>query len=212
GGSVDWGLALSGGGIRSGSYSVGVMKALYDHGLFEKLDAISTVSGGGYASYWLYGLYEPEEKRFGEKAFGKNSFLVNTCKLQDVSNMYSFFKMAKSFLRSRPGAFDDYRNSIHRTFGREEKDLRDRRIDYYRAAVKDGSAPYFFVNAAVYSRELVDFSKTIEITPEYIGNPVLGYSRWNAGGAINFVDSITISAAAKPKIRNEVANFAPHTL
>src|SRR5688572_10344213 len=72
GGSVDWGLALSGGGIRSGSYSIGVMKSLYDTGLLEKLDAISTVSGGGYASYWLYGKYDPRGNlKFGDSAFSK---------------------------------------------------------------------------------------------------------------------------------------------
>lgn len=146
GGSVDWGLALSGGGIRSGSYSIGVMKALYDIGLFENLDAISTVSGGGYAAYWLYGLYDPSDEnlKFGDSAFGKKSFLVNTCKLQNVANMYSFGKMFKSFFRSRAGAFDDYRKAIHRTFGLENDALNKRTIDFYRNAVKDGGAPYFF--------------------------------------------------------------------
>jgi hypothetical protein len=213
GGSVDWGLALSGGGIRSGSYSIGAMKALYDNGLFEKLDAISTVSGGGYASYWLYGLYDPSGNlKFGESAFSKKFFLENTCDLQAVANMYGFGKMAKSFLRSRAGAFDDYRKAIHRTFGLENDELNKRTIDFYRDAVKDGRAPYFFVNASMYSQELVDVAKAIEITPEHVGNPVLGYSRWANGGAINFGDSITISAAGKPKVRDDVTNFAPNVL
>jgi hypothetical protein len=214
GGSVDWGLALSGGGIRSGSYSIGVMKALYDIGLFEELDAISTVSGGGYASYWLYGLYKPEEEKekFGESAFGKKFFLENTCDLQNVANMYGFGKMAKSFLRSRAGAFDDYRKAIHRTFGLENDELNTRTIDFYRNAVKDGRAPYFFVNASMYSQELVDVAKAIEITPEHVGNPVLGYSRWAGSRAINFGDSITISAAGKPKVRDDMTNFAPNVL
>jgi hypothetical protein len=213
GGSVDWGLALSGGGIRSGSYSIGAMKALYDYGLFEKLDAISTVSGGGYASYWLYGLYDPSENlKFGESAFSKKFFLKNTCDLQNVANMYSFGKMFKSFFRSSPDAFDDYRKAIHRTFGLENNELNKRTIDFYRNAVKDDRAPYFFVNASMYSQELADVAKAIEITPEHIGNPVLGYSRWADSGGINFGDSIAISAAGKPKVRNDVANFAPNVL
>jgi hypothetical protein len=213
GGRVDWGLALSGGGIRSGSFSVGVMKALYDAGLFEKLDAISTVSGGGYASYWLYGLYDPSGNlQFGESAFGKKSFLQNACRLQSRANMYPLSKMVQSFFKSRAGAFEDYRNALHRTFGLENEQLYGRKIDFYRDAIKKGDAPYFFVNASMYSRELVDVAKAIEITPEHIGNPVLGYSRWAEGGAINFSESIAIAAAGKPKVRNDVANFAPNVL
>ncbi len=46
-------IALSGGGTRSASFSMGVLKALNDAGLLTQADAISSVSGGGYTSYWL---------------------------------------------------------------------------------------------------------------------------------------------------------------
>lgn len=42
------GLSLSGGGIRSASFSLGVMQALAYNGWLEKMDYLSTVSGGGY--------------------------------------------------------------------------------------------------------------------------------------------------------------------
>jgi hypothetical protein len=42
------GLALSGGGIRSAAFCLGAMQALDVRGLIEKLDYLSTVSGGGY--------------------------------------------------------------------------------------------------------------------------------------------------------------------
>lgn len=42
------GLALSGGGIRSASFSLGVMQALAHNGWLAKIDYLSTVSGGGY--------------------------------------------------------------------------------------------------------------------------------------------------------------------
>ncbi|WP_203069801.1 patatin-like phospholipase domain-containing protein [Falsiroseomonas ponticola] len=42
------GLALSGGGIRSASVSVGVLQALDEAGLLKEVDYLSTVSGGGY--------------------------------------------------------------------------------------------------------------------------------------------------------------------
>ncbi len=42
------GLALSGGGIRSATFSLGIMQALAARNLFKKIDYLSTVSGGGY--------------------------------------------------------------------------------------------------------------------------------------------------------------------
>ena len=42
------GLALSGGGIRSASFGLGVMQALAHNGWLNKFDYLSTVSGGGY--------------------------------------------------------------------------------------------------------------------------------------------------------------------
>jgi len=43
-----WGLALSGGGIRSATFCLGLLKALAAHRQLLKFDLISTVSGGGY--------------------------------------------------------------------------------------------------------------------------------------------------------------------
>jgi hypothetical protein len=42
------GLALSGGGIRSASFNLGVLQAFYRHGLLRYVDYLATVSGGGY--------------------------------------------------------------------------------------------------------------------------------------------------------------------
>ena len=47
------GLALSGGGIRSATFGLGVLQGLYSLGVYERLDYISTVSGGGYIGGWL---------------------------------------------------------------------------------------------------------------------------------------------------------------
>src|SRR6185503_11185426 len=47
------GLALSGGGIRSACFGLGVLQALQMLKLFQHLDYVSTVSGGGYIGGWL---------------------------------------------------------------------------------------------------------------------------------------------------------------
>src|SRR6185295_1266837 len=41
-------LSLSGGGIRSAAFSLGVLQALNHQGVLNKIDYLSTVSGGGY--------------------------------------------------------------------------------------------------------------------------------------------------------------------
>ena len=46
-------LCLSGGGIRSSSFGLGVLQALARADLLEKFDYLSTVSGGGYIGGWL---------------------------------------------------------------------------------------------------------------------------------------------------------------
>jgi hypothetical protein len=46
------GLALSGGGIRSATFCLGVLQALRDLRLLERLDYLSTVSGGGFIGGW----------------------------------------------------------------------------------------------------------------------------------------------------------------
>ncbi|AOF90197.1 patatin-like phospholipase family protein [Sinorhizobium sp. RAC02] len=43
-----FGVALSGGGIRSASFCLGVLQALKARGLIPRIDYLSTVSGGGY--------------------------------------------------------------------------------------------------------------------------------------------------------------------
>jgi GNAT superfamily N-acetyltransferase len=46
------GLAFSGGGIRSATFNLGVLKALHELHLLRHVDYLSTVSGGGYVGAW----------------------------------------------------------------------------------------------------------------------------------------------------------------
>jgi len=47
-----WGLAFSGGGIRSATFNLGVLQKLAVMGILNKIDYLSTVSGGGYIGSW----------------------------------------------------------------------------------------------------------------------------------------------------------------
>src|SRR6266404_3447117 len=46
-------LCLSGGGIRSATFNLGVLQGLARHDLLDKFDYLSTVSGGGFIGGWL---------------------------------------------------------------------------------------------------------------------------------------------------------------
>ena len=64
-----WGLAISGGGIRSASFGLGVMQELANNSLLEKMHYLSTVSGGGYlGSALTFALYQGKGTCTSEKS------------------------------------------------------------------------------------------------------------------------------------------------
>jgi hypothetical protein len=48
-----FGLALSGGGIRSATFALGLLQGMADRNILPYVDVLSTVSGGGYIGSWL---------------------------------------------------------------------------------------------------------------------------------------------------------------
>lgn len=48
-----WALCLSGGGIRSATFSLGVLQGLASRRILSRFNYLSTVSGGGYIGSWL---------------------------------------------------------------------------------------------------------------------------------------------------------------
>ena len=59
-----FGLAFSGGGIRSATFNLGFIQSLVGHRLLGRVDYLSTVSGGGYIGGWLSALL----RRSGQSA------------------------------------------------------------------------------------------------------------------------------------------------
>ncbi len=62
------GLAFSGGGIRSSTFSLGVTQALAENGWLSKIHYLSTVSGGGYIGSSLTWLFS-QGKNFSGESF-----------------------------------------------------------------------------------------------------------------------------------------------
>lgn len=56
------GLALAGGGTKAGDFSIGVLQGLTEVEIIDQVDAVSTVSGGGYAALWYFArLLNPDD-------------------------------------------------------------------------------------------------------------------------------------------------------
>lgn len=63
------GLALSGGGYRAAAYHIGALRALHKLCVLNKVDVISSVSGGSIIAAY-YALYDGDYKSF-EETFSK---------------------------------------------------------------------------------------------------------------------------------------------
>ncbi len=88
------GVALSGGGIRSSTFNLGVLQAIHRVGLFPYIDYLSTVSGGGYIGTYLTTTIKKLKASAGA--------IVNGCK--------SVFPFAHEMGKEEPDEFRHLRN------------------------------------------------------------------------------------------------------
>ncbi|KFA87087.1 patatin-like phospholipase family protein [Archangium violaceum] len=101
------GLALSGGGMRSATFNLGLLQGLHQLGLLEMFDYLATVSGGGYIGGFWTAWRHYHGKRAGQAhATGKGPELFPTttqgsrgAKLPEVSHLREF----SNFLNPRLG-------------------------------------------------------------------------------------------------------------
>jgi len=221
-GKTDWGLALSGGGIRSATYSIGVMKALYDLGVLDSLDVISSVSGGGYASYWLYTNYQQRSSgvgRFGATAFSDDVFIQNLCQLQVSGRFVPVSAALRSVVDVSSGrasrAFDDYEQAIWRVFSNgaaQQGNLASARL-----LVDDKKAPFFILNTTVTGTDVKKVSQrnllenTLALTPAYFGNQKVGTHPWSdlSPCLVRWSEAVTMSAAALSPLRHHMNYKTP---
>lgn len=88
------GLGLSGGGIRSATFALGVIQGLSKHGILKHVDYLSTVSGGGYIGSTLSCLlndsrHKPEGKEFPLRYTAEKSEPPALTHLRNSSNYLS---------------------------------------------------------------------------------------------------------------------------
>jgi hypothetical protein len=110
------GLALSGGGIRSATFNLGLMQALESQSLLKEVHYLSTVSGGGYiGGFWTAWLHprptsssnEPQKPKSTfpaktkETTSGSKPALINTPEPASIRHLREFSR----FLMPRLGFF-----------------------------------------------------------------------------------------------------------
>ncbi len=77
------GLSLSGGGIRSAAFSLGVLQAMNQQDVINRVDYLSTVSGGGYIGAAMTATMSVTQ---GDFVFGKNTATTGAPPAADVSD------------------------------------------------------------------------------------------------------------------------------
>ena len=99
------GLALSGGGIRSATFNLGVIQGLAEHGLLKYLDYLSTVSGGGYIGSWLHGVIKNRHDGDPREATRFLSPTDHPVPGSPDDDPVSFLRKYSNYLVPRPGLF-----------------------------------------------------------------------------------------------------------
>ncbi|MCW5960249.1 MAG: patatin-like phospholipase family protein [Pyrinomonadaceae bacterium] len=94
-------LCFSGGGIRSATFSLGVLQALAKYSLLDKFDYLSTVSGGGYIGSWFSAWIDRagsvEKVQASLCRDQTNPFLFELKDLEiDLDNIFASFKRFES--------------------------------------------------------------------------------------------------------------------
>jgi len=99
------GMGISGGGIRSATFNLGILQGLADHGLLPQLDYLSTVSGGGYIGSWLHAVILRKFDGCPDRANDKLSPQENPVPQAPADDPVSFLRKYSNYLAPRLSLF-----------------------------------------------------------------------------------------------------------
>ena len=90
-----FGLAMSGGGIRSAAFNLGVLQALHESGILRLVDVMSAVSGGSYIMSWylLQPFYEAKARSRDNDGFRVSDVIKE---MFDTNGRFQHYLRAKS--------------------------------------------------------------------------------------------------------------------
>jgi len=195
--TLNLGVAISGGGVRSASFAYGALKRLYELGILQEVNLISTVSGGGYTGYEMFvnELYGNESGgEFGSNTFSKELFNERLFHHYYTSNFVNYKQIWGSFLNEWPAAL--YRRRIIEKYGINEPDDLTNFGDLATRTL-DRSLPYFIVNTTIRTPKPSQAASEIyEFTPLLAGNQERGFRTYEPYQSPELSTTIAISGAA----------------
>src|ERR1019366_8482808 len=98
-----FGVAFSGGGIRSATFNLGVLQGLAELGLLPFVDYLSTVSGGGYIGSWLHGVIR--NKYLGDPAAAQPELDPGRVPGEAADDPITFLRKYSNYLAPQLGLF-----------------------------------------------------------------------------------------------------------
>jgi hypothetical protein len=99
------GMGISGGGIRSATFNLGILQGMADHGLLPYLDYLSTVSGGGYIGSWLHGVISRQYDGCPDRATRGLSPDANPVPKAAADDPVTFLRKYSNYLAPRLSLF-----------------------------------------------------------------------------------------------------------
>jgi predicted acylesterase/phospholipase RssA len=227
-------LALSGGGIRSGATSLGVLQRLHELHVLGNVTYVASVSGGGYPVYGL--VYEltqngrtldgllDEHGTFLAEIESRSAFAIARTLVHQlaVSSDLLLIDKPRRWFRPKPGrvmmsnASAAYEADIHRKFTgalipvRGTPELRD----IEDLAARGFPYPIFIASAnegrSAPSREHVyseDYRDLFELSPLWLGGDTFGYwSHYDSDLALENAIAMSGAAIDAPDLRHEGIN------
>ncbi|HIF00287.1 MAG: patatin-like phospholipase family protein [Fuerstiella sp.] len=96
------GMAISGGGIRSATFALGVLQGLADRGILKHVDVVSTVSGGGYLGSFLSSFLNTDDAACGPQ-HDREPFRSDSRAIRFLRNHSRYILPSNFLLRLRTG-------------------------------------------------------------------------------------------------------------
>ena len=212
----EFGLALSGGGLRSSLFAFGALKAFYDAGLLQEVDTLSAVSGGGYTAYSLmaHATDINDSFEFGASHFSDANYLRETCELMKAGNFVTTGDMARALFSFNPRreAIRMYHREIGETFGETDKKPPLIQMHELLPGMKRGLVPLLLVNATVLGPEPTGWADGLfEFSPLQMGNDRYGYQVFSDDQSFEYRQAVAISGAAfKPFLKQNISVDLPN--
>jgi hypothetical protein len=186
-------LCLSGGGIRSAAFSIGVLRGLHEKKILDKIDIISGASGGAYALSWYYLQQQGEDQTIKDGLFnikweemfngGCNMYTFPEIFLSTAGHMVLLpvnilFNRILSLNVNTSFFRECYERAIRNAF-HNKKDMNFPEIAQL---IKRNNLPYFIINTSAAIDYSPDYhgaklsNRVFEFTPLRFGSDGFGYS------------------------------------